>query len=35
VIRWYKKGLNIDSFFDIYPELKDNFLEQLNKENNN
>ena len=32
VIRWYKKGLNIDSFFDIYPELKDKFLEQLNKE---
>ena len=35
VIHWYKKGLNIDSFFDIYPEIKDKFLEQLNHENNN
>ena len=31
VINWYKKGLNIDSFFTIYPELKNKFLEQLNQ----
>lgn len=32
VIRWQKRGINIEQFFKIYPELKEKYLEQL-KEN--
>lgn len=29
VIRWQKRGINIDKFFEIYPELKDKYLKAL------
>ena len=29
VIRWQKRGINIESFFKIYPELKEKYFEQL------
>ena len=35
VLRWYKKGFNINNFYNIYPELKDKFLEELEKANEN
>lgn len=35
VLRWYKNGYNINSFYNIYPELKDNFLDELRKINGN
>lgn len=31
VLRWYKNGFNINSFYTIYPELKCKFLEELQK----
>ncbi len=27
VIRWYKNGINIDKFYELYPEFKDKVLE--------
>ena len=27
VIKWQKRGINIDSFFELYPELKDKYTE--------
>lgn len=30
VIRWQKNGFNINKFYDLYPELKDRFIESLN-----
>ena len=35
VLRWYKKGFNINNFYNIYPELKDKFIEELEKANEN
>ena len=35
VLRWYKNGFNINNFYNIYPELKDKFLEELEKANEN
>ena len=32
VIRWWKRGLNIEPFFKLYPELEEQYLKQL-KEN--
>lgn len=32
VIRWQKRGINIEQFFKIYPELKEKYLDEL-KEN--
>ena len=32
VIRWGKRGINIDQFFKLYPELKEQYLNQLKKE---
>ena len=29
VIRWQKRGINIDKFFEIYPKLKDKYLKAL------
>ena len=29
VLRWYRNGFNINNFYNIYPELKDKFLEEL------
>ena len=29
VIRWQERGLNIDRFFEIYPELKEKYLEMI------
>lgn len=31
VIRWQKKGINIEQFFKIYPELKEKYLEKLKR----
>ena len=31
VLRWYKNGFNINNFYNIYPELKDKFIEELEK----
>ena len=33
VIKWKKRGVNIDKFFALYPELKDKFFKQLENEN--
>ena len=33
VLRWYKNGFNINNFYNIYPELKDKFIEELEKLN--
>ena len=33
VLRWYKKGFNINNFYNIYPELKDKLIEELEKSN--
>lgn len=33
VIKWEKKGINIEHFFKIYPELKEKYLEKLQEEN--
>ena len=35
VLRWYKNGFNINNFYNIYPELKDKFIEELEKANEN
>ena len=35
VLRWYKNGYNINSFYNIYPELKSKFLDELRKINGN
>ena len=35
VLRWYRNGFNINNFYNIYPELKDKFLEELEKANEN
>ena len=32
VISWEKRGINIDQFFKLYPELKEQYLNQLKKE---
>ena len=32
VIGWEKRGINIDQFFKLYPELKEQYLNQLKKE---
>ena len=32
VIRWEKSGINIEQFFKVYPELKEQYLNQLKKE---
>ena len=31
IIRWKKRGINIEQFFEIYPELKEKYLENLKK----
>ena len=31
VIRWRKRGINIETFFTLYPELKEQYLKQLNE----
>ena len=31
VLRWYKNGFNINNFYNIYPELKDKFIEELER----
>lgn len=31
VVRWYKCGFNIDKFYELYPELKDDFLRIINE----
>ena len=31
VIRWQKRGINIESFFKLYPELEEQYLKQLNE----
>lgn len=31
VIKWEKNGFNINKFYELYPELKDKFLETINK----
>lgn len=31
VIRWGKRGINIETFFTLYPELKEQYLKQLNE----
>lgn len=33
VLRWYKNGFNINNFYNIYPELKDKLIEELEKLN--
>lgn len=33
VLRWYKNGYNLNNFYKIYPELKDELLKQLEKVN--
>lgn len=33
VLKWYKNGYDINNFYSIYPELKDHFLEELKKIN--
>ena len=35
VLRWYKKGFNINNFYNIYPELKDKYIKELEKANEN
>lgn len=35
VLRWYKNGFNINNFYNIYSELKDKFIEELEKANEN
>ena len=30
VIRWQKNGFDINKFYDLYPELKDKYIESLN-----
>ena len=35
VLRWYRNGFNINNFYNIYPELKDKFIEELEKANEN
>lgn len=30
VIRWSKKGFDVNKFFELYPELKDKFLDEIN-----
>ena len=32
VIRWQKNGINVDQFFKLYPELKEQYLKQLEKD---
>lgn len=32
VIKWKKRGINIESFFQIYPELKEQFLDKLKED---
>ena len=32
VIRWQKNGINIDQFFKLYPELKEQYLKQLEED---
>lgn len=32
VIRWQKRGINIEKFFKLYPELKEQFLKQLKED---
>ncbi len=32
VIRWNKRGINIDEFFKIYPELKEKYSKQLEED---
>lgn len=34
MIRWKKRGINIEPFFKIYPELKEKYLKQLKKRDN-
>ena len=33
VIKWQNNGFNIDKFFQLYPELKDLYFEELEKYN--
>lgn len=32
VIRWEKRGVNIEPFFKLYPELKEQYLKQKEDE---